>query len=662
MADQVVDVLQAAFVHHRANNLREAEAGYRRVLEQNGEQADALYLLGALLKSQGDVVGALEFLGRAVATVHENAPAWIALTGLHHDAQNWCDCLTAAEEVLRLEPLNAEIELMRASAHRALKQFGEAAAAAEKVIAIVPDNANIRIFHANCLLDLEDFDAAILAAKSAVQLAPNSPEAQFILGACFKRAGLIDEAETPLKEALELDPNAFEALNDLANLCVARGDIDRALDCLRRSDGIKPYNLYAISGLSFYIAFDRHATAAQIFEINRDWSRRLIEKAPDQVFAAPAPRSDGRIRIAYIANDFYDNVTSWFIEPVLLRHDRSRFHITCYSGTKTRDHVTKRLSTLVDTWCEISEEDTEGTVEKIRRDNIDIVVLTSFFRGMDRRIVAYRSAPLQVGYCNCIASSGLDTLDYLITEEGSDPKGKVEAYYTEALVRLSNHNTYLPPQGAPQPNAPPCLEKGYVTFGSFNNLAKINDAVITVWSGVLMAVPKSRLILRSSRHFDNPTTCKFFRDRFAACGVDPARLDFQGNRATRQDHLRDMREADITLDPFPCNGGTTSCESLWMGVPLITMEGETYMGRQGVGDLICTTPETYIESARRLAMDPDRLSRLRKSLRTSVEREISNYDQHVLELETAYETMWCRHLQAARSNSFSVRDDQVLED
>ena len=397
---------------------------------------------------------------------------------------------------------------------------------------------------------------------------------------------------------------------------------------------------------------------------------RLNDDAKSDTLPAPAiERSDTRIRVAYLAYDLNDHVTSWFLEPMLARHDRDRFQITGYYGNKNTDLVTDGLGTYTDSWQPVASDTIADTAERIRRDGIDILVLASFFRGKDRRVLAHRCAPLQVGYHIRVASTGLDTVDYIVTEAVSDPPGLVERHYTEALVRITNHNVYLPPPEAPSPAPPPCLKNGYVTFGSFNNLAKIGDNVIAAWSRILASVPGSRLLLRRSIHFDNATTRAFFAQRFASHGIESERLEFQGLKALRKDDLAGMQEVDITLDPFPCNGGTTSCEALWMGLPLITMETDSYMGRQGASylmklgleDFIARDTEGYVETAVRLATDSQRIAALRQTLRRQVESEIFDYDQHILELETAYSHMIDRLRAGKPPVTFDVRDNSVVE-
>lgn len=655
---------------HDAGRTSDAEALYRRSIELAPENAEPRFLLGILHRDRGDNEAAAAVLADAACVAPDRPAIWLELTRIHHDRSDWAACVATAGRTLALDPDCTEAELVLAVARFATQEHAAATASMEKVALKLPEDGGVQTFHARCLMAMDRFAEAQIPAQRAASLQPDSPETLYLLGACQKRTGQNEAAEDTLRKCLARNPQYYEALNDLADIYIARGDTTAALACLRRSHEAAPYNLDAISGLCFYTAFDADADAASLYDVNRDWSIRLVAEADDAALPAPAvARPDDRIRIAYLAYDLFDHVTSWFLEPVLARHDRDRFHITGYYGNDKVDAVTERLGGYVDSWQQVAGDTIDETAARVRRDGIDILVLASFFRGKDRRVLAHRAAPIQVGYHNRVASTGLDTVDYIVTESVSDPVGSVERYYTEALVRLTNHNVYLPPQGAPDPLPPPCLENGHVTFGSFNNLAKIGDGVIAAWSAILDALPDARMILRSSIHFDNARTRSYFRDRFTARGIDPARLAFQGLKALRRDHLAGMGEADITLDPFPCNGGTTSCESLWMGLPLVTLETDSYMGRQGASylaklgltDLIARTPDDYVDIAIRLATDFERLRSLRATLRPLVEREIFDYDHHVLELETAFRQMFLRHRSGLQPISFSVQGESVTE-
>lgn len=655
---------------HGAGRSDEAERLYRRSIELSPDNLEAGYQLGILYREKADPAAAATLLADIAHMAPDRSDVWLELTRAHHDRTDWPACVGAAERVLALEPECIEAELMRAVALFAVRDHAAATASIERVARILPEDGGVQTFHARCLMAEDRFAEAQIPAQRAAALMPDSPDALYLHGACLKRTGQNETAEDTLTRCLDRNPQHHEALNDLADIYIARGDTQAALACLRRSHAAAPYNLDAISGLCFYTAFDPNADAKALYDINRDWSLRLAAETDDAMLPPPAvARPDNRIRIAYLAYDLFDHVTSWFLEPVLARHDRDRFHVTGYFGNANTDAVTERLGGYVDSWQHVADDTIADTAARVRRDGIDILVLASFFRGKDRRVLAHRAAPIQVGYHNRVASTGLDTVDYIVTECVSDPVGKVERYYTEALVRLTNHNIYLPPPGAPGPVPPPCLDNGYITFGSFNNLAKIGDGVIATWSAILAAVPDARMILRSSIHFDNERTRSYFAERFANHGIDANRLEFQGLKALRRDHLAGIGQADITLDPFPCNGGTTSCESLWMGLPLVTMETDSYMGRQGASylhklgltDLIARTPENYIDIAVRLAADVGRLKALRASLRPLVEREIFDYEQHVRELEIAFHRMFSRHNAGLPPISFEVSGKSVTK-
>lgn len=656
--------------HQLAGRNDDARALYRRALELDPEGVETAFSAAVFCRETGDLNGAASLIERVIQRLPNSPEAWLELTRVRHDLAQWDACTDAAGRTLSLDGSCTEAELMRAVALFALHKHEAATTSIEKVAARLSDDAGVQLFHARCLMARDMFAEAHGPADRAAALAPESADAQYLLGACLKRNGQNEAAEAALQNCLDRQPGHSEALNDLADIYFARGDTQAGLTCLRTSHAAKPYNLDAISGLCFYTAFDPHSSAADLFDINRDWSQRLPTDSTQSDLPAPAvKRADNRIRVAYLAYDMLDHVTSWFLEPVLARHDHDRFHVTGYYGNTATDHVTERLGGYADSWQSIASDSIAETAARIRRDDIDILVLASFFRGKDRRVFAYRSAPLQVGYHNRVASTGLDTADYIITESVSDPPGRVEQHYTEALIRITNHNVYLPPPDAPPPLPPPCLQNGYVTFGSFNNLAKIGDSVIAAWSRILLGVPNARLLLRSSIHFDNATTRAYFQQRFAAHGIESIRLEFQGLKTLRKDHLAGMRDVDIALDPFPCNGGTTSCEALWMGLPLVTLETDSYMGRQGASylaklglmDLVARNEADYIDRAVDLARNEERTRHLHATLRPEVEARIFAYDQHILELESAYCHMYDRHLAGKPPLSFDVRDNSITE-
>ena len=463
----------------------------------------------------------------------DDAALWLERTRARHGQQDWKGCLMAADAVLTRDPDCLEAALMRATALLSLGRADAAAVAISGVIDAMPGDGGLHIFHARCLMALKDFHGAVAPCERAVALLPDSAEAYYLRGACLKRSGHIGQAAQDLQHSLALAPEQFQAWNDLADIHVTQGAVPDALNCWRQSLESAPHNLDAISSLCFYAAFDAKTDAKAFFALKQDWGRRLVADTPaDKVVRTAPPRPDGRLRIGYLAQDLGEGITARFLEPVLARHDRTRFHITGYFGDEDRAPAAGRLGEITDSWQDISADTVAGTVARIRRGEIEILVLASSYRGKDLRVPAHRVAPVQICYLNRVASTGLATIDYLITDETSDPLGRVEGFYTESLVRISNHTVYRPPADAPAPRPLPCLRNGYITFGSFNNHAKISDQVIAVWSKILIEIPDSRLILRSSGYFDDPATRNRLRDKFIDQGIDEARLEFQGMRAT----------------------------------------------------------------------------------------------------------------------------------
>jgi protein O-GlcNAc transferase len=597
-----------------------------------------------------------------------DAAAWLAQARARQELGDWPRCLDAAQQALRHAPDSAEASLIAATALLSLRRPGEAAAVVERVIGQLPDDGGLQLFHARCLMADNRFDDALGPARLAVARLPLSADAHYALGACLKRLRRFDEARPHLERTVAAAPDRHDAWNDLGDIHVARGELAPALDCFRRSHAARPYNVDAMSALCFYAAFDPDTDAAALAGLRRDLGSHLhgLAGQPERPPPAP-PRADGRLRIGYIAYDMGNEVTSWFLEPVLARHDRSRFHIAVYHGNAAKDDYTARLEGLADAARDIAGETPQETASRIRADGIDILVLASFYNGKDHRVLAWRPAPLQAGYLNRVATTGLEATDYLLTEALPDPPGRIEQDYTERLVRLSELAVYLPPQDAPPVSPCPFEANGHVTFGSFNNHIKIVPAVIDAWSAILRAVPDARLILRSSAYFNDPATVAGFCKRFAARGIGTERLDFQGVRDTRRRHLEGIGEADIALDPFPGNGGTTTCESLYMGLPLVTLVSDRFMGRQGLrylarlglDDLAADTIDGYVAVACRLARDQERLRQLRATLRPDFTNRMMDYDLHVRELEAAYSHMWKRLRNGQQPTPFAVRDRSI---
>ncbi len=555
--------------------------------------------------------------------------------------------------------------LAEARAHIEAGRLDAAMAAAKRALNAEPENLDAMLLTARILRLVGQYDVAVRMFETILSHFPDTAEGHAGLGACYGLTRRYTRAVPALRRAVDLAPDYFEAWSFLGEALVEQGKTEDAIDCFERSLAIRPHNPVAISKYLFHITFDWRFDAVRIFALNRQWGER-IEAAVGEAKPHSGRRDAKRLRIGYLSDEFRQGVTARFIIPVLAHRDRARFHVTGYARGATRDATTKRLAGMADEWRDLSGQSEAVAAEAIRADNIDTLVLCTSYRAESRIILAYRPAPIQICYANMVSTTGLKAVDYLVSEDLADPPGS-DVFYSEKLIRLSRANVYMPPESAGDPGPPPSLAAGRVTFASFNNVGKITNDAVALWSRILDAVPGSRLTMKSVDRFSDPGTRAHFTAMFAVRGIGPDRLEMLPGDVGLAAHLARYSAVDIALDPFPCNGGTTSLEALWMGVPVVTMAGETFMSRQGLtflglldlDDLIAADGDSYVAAAVRLAGDTGRLTDLRRGLRQQVEARLLDPRSHVAELERGYDEMWRRHAAGEPPAAFSVKKLEV---
>ncbi|MEX2615860.1 MAG: tetratricopeptide repeat protein [Alphaproteobacteria bacterium] len=552
--------------------------------------------------------------------------------------------------------------LEQARAHLQAGRLNDAIRAARAALAESPDDSEAMLLTARILRRTGRYDIAAPMYDAILAHFPDSAEGHAGLGACYGAVRRYTDAIPALEQAVALDPDYFEAWCFLGEALIEQGKTTAAIDCFEKSLAIAPYNHVAISKYLFHIAFDPRFDAKRIFDLNRDWGRHV--ESVDRVLDVTRPvRTGARIRLGYLSDEFRQGVTSRFMESVLAHHDRDAFEIFCYARNAESDDATELLSGHGDTWRNLSGLSDAEAAGAIRRDAIDILVLCTSYRAESRVVMAYRPAPVQVCYNNMVSTTGLAAVDYKVTEALTDDP----AWYVEKLVQLSRANVYKPPAPIAPSVTPPCFAAGRITFCSFNNPGKVTPETVAVWSKIINAVPESRLVMKSSYRFADSGTRQYFESLFARHGIGGERLVLMQGDSDLAGHLERYRMVDIALDPFPCNGGTTSCEALWMGVPVISMSGETFMNRQGLaylsrlglGDLVAQSAEEYVAIASGLALDTERLAYLRATLRSLSEERLLDGIGHTRELECAYREMWRRHVAGEAPAGFAVSGQSV---
>jgi protein O-GlcNAc transferase len=365
----------------------------------------------------------------------------------------------------------------------------------------------------------------------------------------------------------------------------------------------------------------------------------------------PARSLEGRrLRIGYVSADFREHPVAYFLEPILAAHDHQGFEIFCYADVRQPDAVTRRLQGYADQWRSLVGSSDEEAAELIRRDGIDILVDLSGHTGGNRLpVFARKPAPVQASYLGYLGTTGLPAIDYYLTDAHADPPGLTDAHYQEQLVRLPECGFCYAPGPAPEVSPElPARQAGRVTFGSLNSVAKLSEEVLALWARVLAAVAGSRVVLRTGA---GRRAEERVRGGLAGHGVSPERVLLLGQTATRFDYLKLYQAVDLGLDPFPYNGVTTTCDALWMGVPVLTLAGGTCVSRQGVrflravglDELIAETPEAYVRLATEVAGDLARLSALRRGLRERMSHSpLMDAAQFTRHLEAAYRGLWER--------------------
>ncbi len=427
----------------------------------------------------------------------------------------------------------------------------------------------------------------------------------------------------------------------------------RQSDC-PETDGTAASQSAALVALNYDPAVDDGA----LFAAHRGWARR---------FAAPLyPTGDAEIlhddperplRVGYVSGDLRRHPVAFFVEPILRCHDRGQVQPVCYDSAGLDDDMNAHLRSLVPDWWNASGWSDEALAERIRADRIDILVDLSGHTARNRLLAfARRPAPIQVTAIGYVTTTGLDTMDYRLTDSLCDPGRGEDRFYSERLWRLeTGFNCYAPPRGLPDPGPPPCLTGKPPVFGCFNNLDKIGEPVIAAWAEILHGLPGARLLLKT-KTLAEPNVRDRLLASFAAHGIAAERLELRDWSATLAEHFDAYREVDVALDPFPYNGTTTTCEALMMGLPVIALRGERHasrvsfslLARLGLEGLSAADPESYVERAVALAGRPDSLAKLRHGLRHRLAGSpLCDAKRYTASLEAAYRGMWQRHCTAA---------------
>lgn len=698
-----------ALAHHRAGRLREAAALYGAVLCHAPRHAPSCHWLGLIALQENRPADAAELYRRAIAIDPSNPDVYSDLANALQRLGRLPDAVDAYRQALALRPDHAlarynlaqslfvQGELEKAVAEfRAVLEFqpsfalahlGKAEALAgqqrwkesEAAVcqALLHDAAlaEAHRFLAHILVKLDRPDEAVRSLQTALQLQPQRPEWHHELAQISAAQSRFHDAILAERRAVQLRPAYVEALNGLALSLKALGQFEEAGLALRRGIAEQPdssflwANLAGIlknlgqpgeavaayrrgvaldpasprlqSALIYSMYFDPASTAAAIGHELRLWHERFGRPVGTLPLSSDRSRTR-RLRVGYVSPDFRDHVIARNLRPLFLHHDHTTFEIFCYSSAAHVDSVTREFQTYADQWRDCRQLDDDQLADSIRSDAIDVLVDLSQHMPRHRLgVFARKPAPVQASFAAYPAGTGLSAIEHRLTDRYLDPPVVTGP---EQLHYLDSFWCYDPAGVTAAVNAPPSARNGRVTFGNLNNFSKINASLLRLWCAVLEAVPHSQLLLLA-----HPGSARdWVRQIIVTTGISPDRVNFVAP-AGRTDYLAYYHQIDVVLDSFPYNGHTSSLDALWMGVPVITLAGETSVSRAGLSqltnlglsELIATTSEEFVRLVTELATNASRLAHLRGTLRISLEQSVLMNAAHFAEqIESSYRAMW----------------------
>ncbi|MGN6369585.1 MAG: tetratricopeptide repeat protein [Phycisphaerae bacterium] len=653
----LAQLFDAAARFHQSGQLAQAENYYRQILKQEPNQPHALHLLGLVNLQLGRQEAAIDLIRQAISAHPSFPEAWSNLAIAYRQVGRTTDAVAALKKSIALRRSNPEAHNNLGALLVALDQTDEAIASFRQALVIAPNYPEALNNLGNALRTKGHVDEAIEVLQKAVALRPNYAEALNALGIALAQKGNYAEAGPTFQKALALAPDNASVHTNLGNALREKGDVDAAAVSFRRAIALSPNTaqLHAnlanvlkdqgltgeaiaasrkavtlapkstpiLSNLLFNLHFDPDATAHLLYEEHRAWAGTV---SVSEMAGVERERvANRRVRVGYLSPDLREHPVGRFLLPLLMHHDRQAFEVFAYSAGVAPDEMTEKIRAQTEHWRDIATLSDEDAAKQIRKDGIDILVDLAMHAAGNRILIfARKPAPVQMTWLAYCSTTGLPQMDYRVSDPYLDPVG-TEADYSEETLRLNGPFWCYQPVAAPAVTALPAKGKGYVTFGSLNSPSKLTPPTVATWLKLLAEVPNSRLLL----HIMSGELAGRIREMGQREGIAGERIETVG-RMGFGEYLEAYGRMDIGLDPFPYGGGTTTCDALYMGVPVVTLRGQTGVGRGGstllqhlgMQELVAGTREEYVRIAAGLAGDLGRLAGFRAGLRGRMEASL----------------------------------------
>jgi predicted O-linked N-acetylglucosamine transferase (SPINDLY family) len=640
--------LGAAWRH--SGDFAQAHTAYTQALQLRPSYPEALSNLGEWHIAQGQPEAALAWFEQALQTAPGFVQARINQTAALFELGRFELARTLAEQIALDEPTSAEacLNLGNVLVHtgktrQGIKQY-------QKALELQPQYAEAHFNLSSLLGSRDDQIKAIGYLKRRLEVHGDSMQNMGMLASAYQSAGQLEASEKLCMRMLERQPNNLTALITLGSCLSSGGDSAKALCLYRQVLDQDPTQAGMGSNLLFEHNNVQTLDRAQMFALHRDWAERFetpLLRTPDFAHLRRDPQRP--LRIGYVSGDFVRHPVGFLLRDILRYHDKQAFSIHCFSMVIRSDDVLPELRAAADSWEDIFHLSDDEVVELIRAAEIDILVDLSGHTAFHRLTVfALKPAPLQAEWIGYFHSTGMATIDYFITDPFTSPAGSGQLFSEVPLHLPHTRFCYGPPDYAPDVVALPALTKGFVTFGSFNRLPKLTDETLCAWSQIVRAVPDSRLVIKSGALSESLVRERLLA-RLASLGIEAHRVDLR-EASTHANMLAEYGDIDIALDTFPFNGGMTTLEALWMGVPVVTLAGDTVVSRQTFSalanlgldqQLAFADWPAYVAGAVQLAADVQGLAELRQQMRTRMAQSpLRDARQFTRDLEALLRRMW----------------------
>jgi predicted O-linked N-acetylglucosamine transferase (SPINDLY family) len=675
----VDDLFSRAVAAQREGDFAAAERDYRQILALDPRHSVSLSNLGVILGRRGELAEAVAVAEAAIQADPNLAVAHFNLGNLYRRIGRSADAVQSYEQVLRLTPGFAQAVLNLGLAKSEQEDWAGALEHFQRAQQMQPNHADAAHHLGEALTRLDRAQEAIPFLRSAVQMAPQLPRsylalaralivvgqveeaihtiehalqiqpehafAHHLLGMALERIGRVDEAYQHMREAVRIRPDFAAAWSNLGVILNGLGRTTEAADALGRSAELRPEP--HVAGLRLAVLLGSSAMSAeQLHNEHANWAARYTTNIPPIGQTLHVRSAGGKLRIGYVFGEFQNSAAPAFLEAVLRSHDRQRFHVACYASTAQTHEMLDRVRAGVDVWSPIAGLSDQTAAERIHADGIDLLIdLNGHVKGNRLLVFARKPARVQATLFGYPSTTGLAAIDYRISDAVADPAGIAETLGSEKIIRLPDlGRVYSPPAGAPAQSPLPFSHQQLLTFGCLNSPSKLSDACISTWAQLLNRIPRSRLVLQAGRSME---TVRYLGDQFVRRGIELSRLTLV-YRMPEEDYLRAYQSIDLALDPFPFNGRATTCDALWMGVPVLTVAGTDCRSRQGfsilqnlgLADFVAPNLEMLIELAATWAEQGDALAELRAGLRDMMlHSPVTDADAYVRHLEAAYVQM-----------------------